>query len=566
MTFTRRSLFHPSKTSSSNSSSSSRVLRSKPKNPKSKLKSSSSSKSSSTIQTIFQKLPLEYKSQIPPTTHNELITSAHETLRLLHSKTTRGQKICKGDSNETRSVIVLEHILRCGIELNDGTMSTSVRVPLDVMGKFVGIGKKDVERLGKAVGLYLDQMDVGARRKNNGMKNDVRKVGSKTAVLSRTSTGNGVGGRGISGLGKRFRNVHQRNAAMLLQRNRSKHNPANSANRTNTNTSTINTNANTIRRASNGRIITQTLQPIELIASKSQHIHLLCIKLQACLHDPNTIEQKARSLWWNLIQYKLRKDHLRRNAILFDLQLKVKQYEGACFYVTVYDLEQGSLAAPSTASSTLLVKKKKVEKNGGKKRKKSNTAREESYDYENGGDVEDVDGDEMYEPEHVLTLDDIVHELRMDEVSFASILDEVSKLAREMGSNKYNVTKSQLLARKRSQSQLTKSDNKDENEEDDRDDSNNNNHTSKKARIQGMDSDRISFESDEEDDELDYLPRNGKPNYIAETKFLEWKDKELQSILPGFPAAATNHNGSYEMLTRHQFYEMKKHATQLLQR
>lgn len=172
----------------------------------------------------------------------------------------------------------------------------------------------------------------------------------------------------------------------------------------------------------------------------------------------------------------------------------------------------------------------------------------------------------MEEPEHVLTSHDIVHELRIDDISFMSVLDDISKIAREMGSKKYMVTKSQLLARKRSNSTggIVQMDDHDNNN--DHDDY----HTSKKARIEGVDGDNnTTFKSNEENDQSNDLPSNGKPNYMAESKFMEWKDKMIQSILPDLHVTSTtNHEESSasNSLTKYEFNEMKKHANEVLQR
>jgi len=242
---------------------------------------------------------------------------------------------------------------------------------------------------------------------------------------------------------------------------------------------------------------------------------------------------------------------------LFDLQSKQRQYEGACFLVTVWELEQGGLEA--LIGTKKKTKRRKVDNNVFVKRNKSNRVHEARTELD---PHEEDTNHVMEEAEHILTSQDIIHELRIDEDSFQSVLEDISKVAKEMGDQKYHMTDKQRLAMKRIQ-------NRGGRQEDDNDDEDEggNHRNSKKARIEGVKEDEnATSEWKKEEEELESLPRNGKPNYMAESKFMEWKNTLLQSMVPEQTTSSTTKEGSSNVLTNYQFQEMKKHAKEVLQR
>ena len=448
-----------------------------------------------TITKLFQNLPSKYKQQIPLTSHSTIITKAQETLRLLNCKIPLGQKLCIGDSTETRSAVILEYLLRKGIEVEDGSILDSVRVPLVELGKSVGTKKQDIEKLSKFAMHYLDKICtdgiVGIQNKS------ISSSSSKLVQHKRQP---------------RVMSIHQRNAASIMNLTKRARIDPSSIN----NTKSLSTSSNQVTNSHYSTITKKqqdnTQQRIESLYLSSSCINFLSIKLQSYLHDPDNIERKSNTLWWNLIQYKIDNHKTRREAAFYDLQTNVKHYEGACFYYTVCELELGPMGIREVGSGKGKARGNKRVKNSGNRDFSNTLVNERNINEEN--DIEETP----------LTKDDIVNELRIDLESFSTILEEVTLSALKMGKPKYVEVESQKqVTNKRLRNETTHIDK-------------NNLNVSEDVKIQDFDllnqiksKDENEIEGND-NESVNFLPNNSQPNYVSKETFMEWKNTILLDV------------------------------------
>ena len=540
-----------------------------PHGNKRKLSHNTSTAASDAITTLVTNIPSHYIQDLQHPSNNDdsstiqqrLITKTRETLRRLNSKTTHGQRLCPADSEEARSAVVLQFVLRRGFSLDESTnnpsssssssarsaMSPSIRRPLSVLGKIVGIGRKDIEKVGKVCALYLESMDYSSHQNNDcsSHNRNGKRLRGSSSIHSRNND-NGRESSSASLLGK-YSNVHERNAARMISLGMKQRNSALAKSNTNKHniTTTIPTSKRRTKRNNHHSIIPnstnsfqkQTKKPSSLLSSK--HLSNLCMKLSSCLHDPNTIEIKSKLLWLNLITYKLQSSqqtiniknknnnnntHLE-NVIFSDLHSHQTHYEGACFYVTVIDLEHGTLFS----------------KNG------------KNYNNHNPNHCHNMNhDDDDQQDEHVLSIEQIIHELRIDESIFSDILDEVITSVQCMGYRRYHCS--------------GKHSNYDDNGDDDKliQDFNGQKHDSskdvdsdwstnqsvimsslkKQTKISGDHEISTSRNPNQQTisrpyrrsiDDIDvnhhhHQPSNGKARYVNEKQFLEWKNSTISSL------------------------------------
>ncbi len=630
--------------------------------------SSSTSSPDDTISTLIQNIPSEYIQPILEHHHNhhhhhhhhddehmnttnntksthstdssslslltQLTIKTQETLRLFNSKTTPGQPLCNGDSIEARSVVILQFVLRNGFIMLSGNggskrvMSPSIRIPLSTLAKIVGIGKKDIEKVGQVCALILQQMGVthssssGSTSNNNTSKLGTASSSIRTrsrGIINRTgSSANNVGRSQLlisssslplpsslsssvspslspsTLLGKKYRNVHERNAARFLSlRNKKLQNLATfkSINGAHSNNTTNKSSSSSLPLPSSYK-----LEQLIQSSSSSTHIQTLCIKLQSYLHDPNNIELKSKLLWSNLIRYKVqsqRQNSRLEHAVVYDLQTHQVYYEGACFYVTVQDLEHGLFSnwgnknCSSSSSSnnndhigsnnddgggsgtSYKGRKKKSQRinfqskhvlnmngrNGNKIGKHitksglmcstTRTNKNNNHNDNNNNTNDDDDDDD----ENVLSIEHIIHELRIDESFFSDILDEVTSSVRDMGSKRYHDANDYNDNQKKKKKKLgnegqtndswtlvedskekgnptkrTKIVGPDDDENDD-DETMHNHSSSQASKQRNQSTSSIPIEKNH------FMPSNSKAKYVNERAFLEWKQTILSKII-----------------------------------
>ncbi len=581
------------------------------------------------ITKLLQEIPNPYQPAIDPIVANPhlrqlLISKTHETLRLLNSKTTHGQLLCSADSPEARSVVVLEYVLRNGFyyvvnpnhnttDSNDDKVmkkSPSMRVPLEVLGKIVGIGKKDIGNVGRVCNLRLNQM---YNDNNSAMGNSTQSQGKKQNQHPKQINTS---------------NIHERNAAKILSmaakhrgsrshyhsttttartRSSTTSNSSNSIlkmnaksrndqinavkaqrmmssvvrmgisnnNSSSVSTATTTINASVVSNDPNGRkheypkITSSSSLSVQIanLSNNTIHIQTLSINLQSYLIDPNNVECKSKQLWSNLLSYKLnlQKQYNRpEHAVLFDLRTHFIYYQGACFYVTVHDLEHGLLmssgyggggaaadsnddgVAQGNGLGTTTHGRSSKSATSNKSRKKSKNFKQNvngsnyAPNKNNSNNDHQEHGDEDDE-NLILSVEHIIHELRIDETIFTNILNEVTTSVRNMGDMKYHGCSS--------------SDDNDNNKE-----GNKKGNCDKKRSCEDVVSsiemtsekrprlfmDRICNSDDDEsgielkrsnsDDQAksnvvdDDMPSWSKARYTDEKRFMKWKQKMLSSM------------------------------------
>jgi len=384
---------------------------------------------SDTITQLLHKLPAKYKTQISSNNNikQQIITKTRESLRIIESKFPR-QVLCKGDSSEARSAVILEYVLRQGIQLEDGKTSQSIRVPLDELGKIIGARKKDIERVGKAVSVLL----IHGLESSTGE----RKTVNKSSIIDRKRKRNSMSSeRNNNNHTDTSENVTRKAAKrdLLLSSKILKQSHQRQYSATTGRMEIITSASTSTLKPTSTSILTSSRQASALTAAfniEPQHMHNLSMKLQAYLHDPNQIEIKSKELFQQYTTYKYKNESTKytRNAVMFDIQSNIKIYEGACFYIIVKEMEQGGC----------------------------------DHDDHNSYNHRINIHNEEHDFEKELTMDDIVRELRIDHKSFSDILQEVQNVRKEISrgcsitegrdvsslQNKSNASKSRNVASK----------------------------------------------------------------------------------------------------------------------
>jgi hypothetical protein len=495
---------------------------------KSSSKTTSKSKfkpsSNDPITSIFEKVALKYSSEIPKAIHAQLITKSQETLRLLSSKTTPGQQICKGDSPESRSVVVLEHILRRGISLKDGSTSPSVRVPLAEMARFVAVRKDNMERIANAISLHLNGINlvagnqikksnatISTHRGKRKLQNNLtlsrgQKYRSMDSSRQSSSSSNHIKSSMI--LENKSISVHKRNAVELMRSKVNRKNSSTSSNKNLKKTRREQTSSSTMHKTHHND--NQLPHSLGEVKSSSECISLLSIKLQSFLHDPDNIEKKSKALWMNIVHFKLQ-EKSTRIIVLRDLKSNAKAYNGACFYYTVQDLELGNTSTSTSSSSSNTCNGKKARKTNSKLQSKERNQKVESV----------VQNKEDFAEENDVTIEDIISELRIEEQSFAKILQDVSKCAAKLGKQKYCGHESQST-------NVSKSSRK-----------NNSDSTVVNTKrcfdgvISSTASNDLLINGGDEYDDINNFANNVIIKYIAKKELLQWKSEVLTKTYEG---------------------------------
>lgn len=209
-----------------------------------------------------------------------------------------GIRLTRYDSNETRSAIVLEFVLRTGLP-GDRDWHNSVRaVPLDVLARQVGVKKEFAEDAQRALVHYL---------------NDAAKVvdadGRRSALD--TSGGVGIGMSNNSRVGtSRNAGIESNAAAMVLARD----------------------------------IVTRSLQQPETIRD-------LSIRLGSMVEDGDGSARRGEALFETVVHHILDSTDIVKSsqkALLSDIERNKASYEAACFYLSVNDSEGAGTSSGST--------------------------------------------------------------------------------------------------------------------------------------------------------------------------------------------------------------------------
>jgi len=452
-----------------------------------------------TVEDLFSKIPHDklLAQNIDNAISRKIISKTKESLRILNSKAKVGE-LGKGDSTEARSAVLLEYVLRRGVQLEDGSISDTVRVPLETLGRNVASSKKEIKNLALQVENVLKEtnLNIGTCTHNNqsalgsnhGNGRQQTRVLQKAVLNSHRLFSRNAASRrilkkiGAESTGKLNSTINNTSAS---SKNRSKR-IQNKGCTTDANTNAPQQSSDTSRVD----LLQQQQRKQDNESSSSQYIRNLSIKLQSFLHDPNNVENKAKHLLKNIIQFRLHNVSQRRQKdIMTDIQSNLIYYEGVCFYLTVRDLEQG-----------------------------------DSVD-----DEEEIgDNDE----DNYLSMDDVIHELRIEYDTFSTIFDSVSSSVRKMGKRKYvdNESQSQHQNAKKKKKSATSSN------ENQRSTSNKSGGSAIDDIISttlGIDTASNTDELDDDDNQLhlDKMPTSGKPKYVAEEKFKKWKDEILLKTL-----------------------------------
>lgn len=208
------------------------------------------------------------------------------------------------------------------------------------------------------------------------------------------------------------------------------------------------------------------------------HLFELCMRLQSKMFDPNACHKVSSTVYATLVKKMIEEEGrnaVTRKAIMDDLEMNSKQFEGACLFLVNQKLDGGALYDDSS-----------------KKKKKSS---------------DDSDDDDA-----CLTMDDIANELRLETSSFEKFVKEISvKIADLMRDMKHQDRKSG----KNIQKQISNYD------------------------VVNTDDVLKSVEDPlETEDSEDYLfvpkePRNCKPMFINFDEYSKWKQNILLSLVVG---------------------------------
>ena len=258
-------------------------------------------------------IPKEYQEQI--------IQSTQEKIRILLSKAPQPRS--QYDSPETRSAVVLEHVLRKGISSRKGKGAEfSLHVPLASFGKEIGHSKKTMTSVANALRGYIE--DSNLQPSNN-----------VSAAIGSTQ------GRGSARL-KKFLKADNNHAKPKMMRTKPTGKPSTPLRKQ-------------MEDAKSNRALSkqQRLKAKNALAKQQQkllpvrpiHMHELSIKLQSKLHDPDTCEKAATTMFLQLAKHIVSDPELktvgRQKLARAELTHNLKMYEAACFYIAAKEMEQG---------------------------------------------------------------------------------------------------------------------------------------------------------------------------------------------------------------------------------
>lgn len=404
---------------------------------------------------ILNKLPNQFSSIIPDETRKAVLIKAREKIRILDSKTTRGVPICAGDSQDIRAAVILEILLREGVELKSGSRTPSVRIPLEILGKIVGKGRVDTERVSIAVRNLLEKAPVSKRPLAS--SKDV--LSTKTRSTAKISLAElRVRAKPQQGRPKTFKEFFESKDAKKAA-------PS--------------TNNNAVANRKRKQIESNRPHSASLnhdVNVQPVHLFELCMRLSSKIFDPNACHKVSSTVYELLVQKMIEEEGrnaLTRKAIMDDLVMNSKQFEGACLFLVNKKLDGGALYEDSS-----------------KKKKKSS---------------DDSDDDDA-----VLTIDDIANELRLETNSFQKFVKEISvKIADLMKDMKHQYRKSEKKTQRESLNDIVVATDA--------------SLKSAKNSLDIEDSEEYLFASKE--------PKNCKPMFIDFDKYSKWKQNILLRLV-----------------------------------
>lgn len=403
---------------------------------------------------ILNKLPKQFSSLIPEETRKAVLIKAREKIRVLDSKTTRGVAICAGDSQDIRAAVILEILLREGVELKNGSRTPSIRIPLEQLGKVVGKGKMDTERVSNAVRNLLEKTPTSKNtfastkyslpsKKSSATHISLAELRAKPFQVGRFNT-----------FPESFAAQETKNALPSTKKNDIKSKKRKQSEREKPQSTSMNHDIH--------------VQPV--------HLFELCMRLQSKIFDPNACHKVSTMVYKSLVTKMFEeegKTAVTRKAIMDDLQMNSKQFEGACLFLVNKKLDGGVLYDDSSN------KKKSIA----------------------------VDSDDE---DAVLTIDDVANELRLETGSFEKFVKEISvKIADLMKDMNRQYSDSRKNGRKQSLND----------------------------ELVGTDDIIKSFqepheiEDNEENIFASREPRNCKPMFINFDEYSQWKQNILSQLV-----------------------------------
>lgn len=304
-----------------------------------------------------------------------VLIKARENIRILDSKTTGGVALCAGDSQDVRSAVILERLLREGVEMKDGSRAPSIRVPLEQLGKIVGKSIADTERVSNAVRNLLEKTTTTKFV-----------VSSSKSMLPMKRLNSGKSLAELRVKSTQLPSRHSFIQDKQLEKNRT-HTSSTSTSRAKGFSSQL----ENIKKCNDE-------SPCAIVYDmqvKPKYLFDLSMRLQSKIFDPDTCNKVSSAVFEALVNRLIQeegKNMTKRKAILEDLEMNAKQFEGACLFLVNKELDGGILYDDYS-------------------RKK----RRSMYDSD---DEEDVD----------LTIDDIANELRIETIGFENFVKSISDM------------------------------------------------------------------------------------------------------------------------------------------
>jgi len=242
-----------------------------------------------TLSYLIEKLIEEKLHEIHPKITCNIISRTKELIRLLQTKCSVYQRLCKYDSYESRLVVTLAYVLRHG----DGNNIPNMKQSLYTLGKIVGLKRDAVDTLKNSMEPLLNDL-------NDNRINFSANSKEKNPKSSKTNT---------------IKEIHTRNNPSLSTGKRRKL---------------------SYTSTSSGDEIYNPLIP----HVHSKYLHSLSLKLQLQIQDPYYVYTQSEFFFQCLVNYMCQSNRSQR-AMYSDLERNRRSYEGACIFLIIKEHEEG---------------------------------------------------------------------------------------------------------------------------------------------------------------------------------------------------------------------------------